>query len=103
MHLNTAMQRVHFDMNIRNEFIDIKNSYPLAFELATIAGRTIEKSYALLLREAEIGFLTIHFGASLERKGFHNDAQPWANIIHASKWLLSVLPVLRWRCCLRKN
>ena len=77
MHLNTAMQRVHFDMNIRNEFIDIlKNSYPLAFELATIAGRTIEKSYALLLREAEIGFLTIHFGASLERKGFHNDVQP---------------------------
>lgn len=30
----------------------------------------------MLLREAEIGFLTIHFGASLERKGFHNDAQP---------------------------
>lgn len=76
IHLNAAMQRVHFEMNIRNEFIDIlKNSYPLAFELATIAGRTIENNYSLLLKEAEIGFLTIHFGAALERKGLNTGAK----------------------------
>ena len=46
MHLNSALQRLRFDMNIRNEFLDsIKNSYPLAFELAVIAGEIIEKKY----------------------------------------------------------
>ena len=31
MHLSAALQRLRFDMNIRNEFLDsIKNLYPLA-------------------------------------------------------------------------
>lgn len=86
IHLNAAMQRVHFEMNIRNAFIDIlKNSYPLAFELATIAGRTIENNYSLLLKEAEIGFLTIHFGAALERKGLNTGSKPKEHEDHRIK------------------
>lgn len=76
IHLHAAMQRIHFEMNIRNEFLDVlKNSYPLAFELATIACRIIENDYQLLLKEAEIGFLTIHFGASLERMGLPSETK----------------------------
>lgn len=72
MHLSAALQRMRFDMNIRNEFLDsIKNMYPLAFELAVIAGEVIEEHFQFRTQENEIGFLAMHFGASLERKGLN--------------------------------
>lgn len=72
MHLEAALQRLRFDMNIRNEFLDsIKNSYPLAFELAVLASEVIEEKYHLRTKENEIGFLAMHFGAALERKGLN--------------------------------
>lgn len=72
MHLEAAMQRLRFDMNIRNEFLDsIKNMYPLAFELAVLAGEVIEKNHKFKPKENEIGFLAMHFGAALERKGLN--------------------------------
>lgn len=76
MHLSAALQRMRFDMNIRNEFLDsIKNMYPLAFELAVIAGEVIEENFQYRTKENEIGFLAMHFGASLERKGL-NEKKP---------------------------
>lgn len=76
MHLSAALQRMRFDMNIRNEFLDsIKNMYPLAFELAVIAGEVIEENFQFRTQENEIGFLAMHFGASLERKGL-NEKKP---------------------------
>ena len=72
MHLSAALQRLRFDMNIRNEFLDaIKNSYPLAFELAVLAAEVIEEEHHLRTKENEIGFLAMHFGAALERKGLN--------------------------------
>lgn len=72
MHLSASMQRLRFDMNIRNEFLDsIKNMYPLAFELAVLASEVIEKNHQLKTKENEIGFLAMHFGAALERKGLN--------------------------------
>lgn len=72
MHLEAALQRLRFDMNIRNEFLDsIKNMYPLAFELAVLASEVIENRYKLKTKENEIGFLAMHFGAALERKGLN--------------------------------
>ena len=76
MHLSAALQRMRFDMNIRNEFLDsIKNMYPLAFELAVIAGEVIEENFQFKTQENEIGFLAMHFGAALERKGL-NEKKP---------------------------
>ena len=76
MHLSAALQRMRFDMNIRNEFLDsIKNMYPLAFELAVIAGEIIEENFQFRTQENEIGFLAMHFGAALERKGL-NEKKP---------------------------
>lgn len=76
MHLEATLQRLRFDMNIRNEFLDsIKNKYPLAFELAVLAAKVIEKEHQLRTRENEIGFLAIHFGAALEKKGLNQIPQ----------------------------
>lgn len=72
MHLSAAVQRMRFDMNIRNEFLDsVKNMYPLAFELAVLAGEVIEEKFQFKTTENEIGFLAMHFGAALERKGLN--------------------------------
>lgn len=73
VHLSVALNRLRFEMNIRNEFLDlIKNSYPLAFELAIIANDVFENVYKVKSNENEVGFLAIHFGAALERKGLNN-------------------------------
>lgn len=72
VHLNVALHRMRFNMNIRNEFLaSMKNAYPFAFELAVKASETIERIFAIKTNENEIGFLAVHFGAALERKGLN--------------------------------
>lgn len=69
-HLKVSLNRIRFRMKIRNTFLDsMKNSYPLAFELAVIASSIIEKDYGMKPDENEIGLLAIHLGAALERQG----------------------------------
>lgn len=76
LHLNSALFRLRYGMNIRNEVLNsIKNMYPLSFELAVIAAEIIEQNYNLKTKESEIGFLAIHFGAALERKGLNRKTQ----------------------------
>lgn len=72
LHLSYALYRVQFDMTIRNELLNhIKSNYALAFELGIIASEEIEKTMNLFMNENEIGYLAIHFGAALERKGLN--------------------------------
>ena len=72
-HLNVAIKRIELNMNIRNEFlISIKNYYPLAFELAIVSSKVLEKKYNININENEIGLLAIHFGAALERMGINS-------------------------------
>lgn len=73
VHLNVALNRMKFNMNIRNDFLDsIKSSYPFAFELGIIASRVLEQEYSVSVNENEIGLLAIHFGAALERVGINS-------------------------------
>lgn len=73
-HLSAALQRLRFNMNIRNEVLDmIKSSYPLAFELAVLAGEVIEEDYRLQMKESEIGYMAIHFAVALGRKGLSTE------------------------------
>lgn len=82
IHLSVAINRIRFEMNIRNEFLDsMKNSYPLAFELAVIASEVIDKIYQIKTNENEIGFLAIHFGAALERMGLNEKEEIKSAII----------------------
>ncbi|MEG1301285.1 MAG: BglG family transcription antiterminator [Erysipelotrichaceae bacterium] len=72
VHLNVALHRMRFNMNIRNGILDqIKNAYPFAFELAVKASEIIERIFAIKTNENEIGFLAVHFGAALERVGLN--------------------------------
>lgn len=74
IHLKTAINRMKFDMNIRNEMLEvIKNNYQLAFQIAVIASKVIEEKENIEVNENEIGFIAIHFGAALSRKGINNE------------------------------
>ena len=69
-------------MNIRNEILTpIKNNYPVAFEMAVIAGEVIEQQKKVKINENEIGFLAIHFGASLERNKLNKEIGKKAIIV----------------------
>lgn len=69
IHLGAAVNRLKFNMNIRNEIlVPIKKNYPLAFEMAVIASKVLTNQEKLRTNENEMGFLAIHFGAALERR-----------------------------------
>ncbi len=82
IHLIAAINRLKFNMNIRNEIlIPIKNNYPVAFEMAIIASEVIEEQKKVKTNENEIGFLAIHFGASLERNKLNKEIGKTAIIV----------------------
>ena len=70
LHLNIALTRIQFQMNIRNELLEtIKNDYPLAFQMGVIAGKILEQYDNVKINENEIGYIALHFGAALSRNG----------------------------------
>ena len=76
LHLKPAVNRYKYGMNIRNPLIeDIKKNYPLAFEAGIIAGLAIEKQTKTIIDENEIGYLTLHIGAAMERRKLVSDAK----------------------------
>lgn len=82
MHLKVALMRLKFNMNIRNEFLEyMKSIYPFAFEIAVLTGKYIEEMFDIKTKENEIGFLAMHFGAALERKGLSEYNAERKNII----------------------
>lgn len=85
IHLIAAINRLKFNMNIRNGILEsIKNNYPLAFEMAIIASEVIEQEENVKTNENEIGFLAIHFGASLERNRLNEEMGKTAIIVCAT-------------------
>ena len=76
LHLNIALTRIQFQMNIRNELLDtIKNDYPLAFQMGVIAGKIVEKYDNIKINENEIGYIALHFGAAISRNGIKENTQ----------------------------
>ena len=68
VHLEVVIPRIRFQMNIRNEILDvIKNEYPLAFQIGVVASKVIEEKEHITVNENEIGYIAIHFGAALTR------------------------------------
>lgn len=93
LHLNIALTRVHFQMNIRNELLEtIKNDYPLAFQMGVIAGKVVEKYDNIKINENEIGYIALHFGAAISRNGIKETLRSKKIIIVCSSGLgMSVL------------
>ena len=76
LHLNIALTRIQFQMNIRNELLEtIKNDYPLAFQMGVIAGKILEQYDNVKINENEIGYIALHFGAALSRNGIKENIQ----------------------------
>ena len=93
LHLNIALTRVQFQMNIRNELLEtIKNDYPLAFQMGVIAGKVVEKYDNIKINENEIGYIALHFGAAISRNGIKETLRSKKIIIVCSSGLgMSVL------------
>lgn len=67
-HLRAAINRAKYEIKIENSMLyTIKNNYPFAFELGVLANKIIENTINLSLCEDDVGFLTLHFAAALER------------------------------------
>lgn len=67
-HLNFAVNRLLFNIKVHNPLLnDIKQNYPLPYEMAKVAARIIENKYNIKVMEDEIGYIALHFGGYIER------------------------------------
>ncbi|WP_304458780.1 BglG family transcription antiterminator [Alicyclobacillus sendaiensis] len=68
-HLAPALDRVRARLPIRNPLLEmVKARYPDLFAAATSAADEVFAAHGLRLPDEEIGFLTMHLGASRERQ-----------------------------------
>ncbi|MDN6641209.1 MAG: BglG family transcription antiterminator, partial [Tetragenococcus sp.] len=69
LHLEPAINRYKYQMNLRNPLLDeIKNKYLFSYEAAlTVAAEVIKKRLGITIDENEIGYIALHFEAALER------------------------------------
>lgn len=67
-HLKSATNRLKFDMHITNDMLpEIKKNYSFAYKIASISANYIEQKIGKEINEDEIGFICLHFAASLQR------------------------------------
>lgn len=72
LHLKATINRLLFDLPIENPLLDeIKKNYQDIFRAATLAARLIQSEVNMEISEDEIGYITLHFGAALERKNYN--------------------------------
>ena len=68
VHLRPVIVRLFNHMNIFNPILaDIREEYPDVFDRCARAARVIERETHETVREEEIGYLSMHFGAAEER------------------------------------
>lgn len=76
IHLNFAINRIMFGMNIRNPlFEEIKRKYPLAYELAMISAKVIQRKFKVRVNDQEISYIALHIGSYIERNNLNKDIQ----------------------------
>lgn len=67
-HLKASINRAKYGIKLENSMLSIiKNNYPFAFEIGVLSNNIIRNQYGINLSEADIGFLSLHFAASIER------------------------------------
>jgi mannitol operon transcriptional antiterminator len=67
-HLRPAITRIKLNMEIRNPLLDkIREMYPEIYAMSREVSAIIEKKYEIILPSGEIGYIAMHFGASIER------------------------------------
>ncbi|HCX65378.1 MAG TPA: transcriptional antiterminator BglG, partial [Eubacteriaceae bacterium] len=69
IHLRTTIRRLQYGLSLRNPLLkEIKQKYQSIFGAAWATSVIFEKELNLKITEEEVGYLTIHIGAALERK-----------------------------------
>lgn len=69
-HLMFMINRLRFHVQLRNPMLDeLQEKYPLAWQIAGVAARTVHTVYGLEVTEDERGYLASYFGVFLEESG----------------------------------
>lgn len=85
IHLQAIVNRIVFDLPIKNPLLeDIKQKYGEVFKAAKLAARLIQSEFYVEMSEDEIGYITIHFGAALERINYKQKKKAKVAIVCSS-------------------
>ncbi len=80
-HLKPAMVRINNKLDIYNPLLDdIKDKYQEIYLMSEVVCDKISKNYNIKFNEHEIGFITMHFGAAIERALEENKTKRIINI-----------------------
>ena len=73
-HINPALYRLTMGLEVRNPIInDIKEYYKDLYEAVDYACKLVFSKYNLIIPPNEVGYVTMHIGAAIERQhGFEN-------------------------------
>lgn len=67
-HLEPALTRLKHSLNIYNPLLkQLKEQYPSLFQQSRQACRVLEQEYDCVVSDDEVGYITMHVGAALER------------------------------------
>lgn len=85
VHLQAIVNRIIFNLPIQNPLLeDIKEKYAEVFQASRLAARLIQSEFYVEISEDEVGYLTIHFGAALERINFQKKKKAKVAIVCSS-------------------
>lgn len=69
LHLMLLKIRLIYDLNFENPLMDqIRESYPLAFEMASISSKMLYKKYRKRVTGDEMAYIALHFSVAIERQ-----------------------------------
>lgn len=67
LHIIPLLTRAQHNMLLENTMLEeIKQNYPLAFDMAAVAAGCINQDYRIRLNEDEVGYLAVHFSLALQ-------------------------------------
>lgn len=82
LHLASAINRLKFGIDLSNPLIEeIKKNYPYAFQIAVDIGNHISNLFGVAMTENEIGYVTLHIEAFIERNALKNEKNLKAFIV----------------------
>jgi len=74
-HLGPTIYRLKHDLPLKNPILDeVKENYSQIFQVVKKSLRALEEFVGSKINDEEIGFITVHFGAALERNKAKNKA-----------------------------
>lgn len=71
VHLKSTINKIKYNLPLNNPILnEIKIKYPDIFKASELAGKILQLNLGKNIDEDEIGYIALHFGAAIERKGF---------------------------------